>query len=91
MNLAILARIARFISHCLILLHFLFLIFGQFLYALYTIFVADHGLILHFDHNYILQANGENLAWRIIIHEDILTAQFLVMPESSDTLIVGGE
>src|SRR5258706_12997580 len=52
--------------------------------------MADHGLILHFDHDYILQANGENLAWCIIVHEDILTSQFLVMSQSPDTLIIGG-
>src|SRR5205807_692673 len=60
---------------CLLLLAFFLLTLRQFFHTLHMILVTNHGVVVHFNHDYIFQPNSVDLACCIIIDKGILTFQ----------------
>ena len=55
------------------------------------IFVANHRLILHFNHDHVFQADRINLAWSIIVHKDILATQTYMTANATNASLIRRE
>ena len=49
-------------TFCRIALHLFHLALGQFFHALYGVFVADDGFVIHFDNDDVFEADGVDVA-----------------------------
>src|SRR5579875_409061 len=52
-------------------------------------FMADNGYIIHFDDDNIFQANSINLAFGVVVNDEVLAAQTLMVSDGAHALGIG--